>query len=160
MNTGVLNRHETIYTKSVQMHHVDAPGQLSVTVGSKQSIGENEDIKQLRQGLEKTNQGLEEMTNRQNKIEPIVGVLHDYVDQLNSELVNATLEDIQLTKRIVEVEVGLKPLISAAAAAQAHQAAVQRCKSDCDSNACIDMGLGKFCKKGEDINRCKIDCEN
>jgi len=35
LNMGVLGRQETIYTKSVQLHQVDAPGVLTVTVGSK-----------------------------------------------------------------------------------------------------------------------------
>jgi hypothetical protein len=48
VNLGVLNKQETIFSKSVQMHHVDAPGVLKVTAGSK-SVLESEDIKKLRQ---------------------------------------------------------------------------------------------------------------
>jgi len=159
MNIGVLNRQETIFTKTVQMHHVDAPGQLTVTVGSMQSIGESEDIKQLRQGLEgltgKVNQGVEQMTDRLNKLEPTVGSLHAYIDQLNSELLNSTFEDIQLTKRIDQIEIGVQPLISAAAAAQAHQAAVQKCIASCiDSKPRVG-----FCSQGLPCEMiCKAIC--
>jgi hypothetical protein len=48
LNLGVLNKQETIFSKSVQMRHVDAPGVLKVTTGSK-SLIESEDIKKLRE---------------------------------------------------------------------------------------------------------------
>jgi len=51
LNMGVLDRQETIFTKSVQLHHVDAPGTLRVTIGTK-SVVENEDIKVLRNRLD------------------------------------------------------------------------------------------------------------
>jgi len=67
MNMGVLNRQETIYTKSVQLHHVDAPGQLAVTVGSEQSIGESEDIKQLRREMKEISANITVQGLQQNK---------------------------------------------------------------------------------------------
>jgi len=105
MNMGVLNRQETIYTKSVQMHHVDAPGQLAVTVGSEQSIGESEDIKQLRREMK-------EISNRISQLEP--------------EIANVTVQGYQQNIRIDVIETSLIPLLDAKALADARQ----KCHND------------------------------
>jgi hypothetical protein len=135
INIGVLNRQETIYTKSVQMRHVDAPGLLGVTVGSMQSIGESEDIKQLRNNMA-------EMIDRFNKLEPRVEnlePLQSHVYQMEAQMVNETFQNVQLTKRFDQIEISVKSLLAVAdaaakaAVAKAHQDAVEKCKNNCNN---------------------------
>jgi len=101
INLDVLNRQRTISTKSVQINHVDAPGQLRVTVGSlQQSIGENEDIKELRRNVEslttRINQ-LESLQKRVTNLEPLI----NGVGQLEPQKANSTAQHNKLIDRLL-----------------------------------------------------------
>jgi hypothetical protein len=92
LNLGVLSRQETIFTKSVQMHHVDAPGTLRVTVGA-HSIVESEDIRSLRTRLD-------QLELRVGQLEPRSAQLEGRVSVIEPKLANAVAQDGQLSARI------------------------------------------------------------
>jgi hypothetical protein len=102
LNLGVLDRQETIYSKSVQLHHVEAPGQLRVTTGTKSNV-ESEDIKTLRQNVEA-------LTNRLGSLEPRVGSLEPRVGKIEPILANAVTMDGQLDNRLNQVTASLSTL--------------------------------------------------
>jgi len=103
LNLGVLNRQETIFTKSVQLHHVDAPGMLTVTVGSR-SIVESEDIKKLREILN-------QLEGRVGEVGPaLANVTAEFkarISQVESKLTNATIQETQLDAKIESVRITL-----------------------------------------------------
>jgi hypothetical protein len=106
LNLGVLDRQETIFTKSVQMHHVDAPGTLKVTIGEK-SIVENEDIKMLRQNADAVVARLNSLEPRVGGLEPRVGGLEPRVGQLEPQMANTIAQAGQLGARIEQVAASL-----------------------------------------------------
>jgi len=112
---------------------VDAPGQLAVTVGLMPSIGESEDIKQLRQSME-------ELTATINLLQPTVGNLQERVSQLEPEITNVTVQGYQQNIRINAIETSLK---------QAQADALQKCYDNCP----------KFGPKNEPITACKDVCD-
>jgi len=92
LNLGVLTHQQTIYTKSVQMHHVDAPGTLRVTVGAA-SLVESEDIKALRARLD--------------NLEPRTGQLESRVGTVEPQVASAIAQDGQLNAKIDQVSSSL-----------------------------------------------------
>jgi len=107
LNMGVLNRQQTIYTKSVQMHHVDAPGLLAVTTGVK-SIIETEDIKKLRQATDSLNDRLNHVEPRLDRLEPRIHNLEVRVDHLEPQVANLTVQCELFDEKLNETATDLK----------------------------------------------------
>jgi len=103
LNLGVLNRQETIFTKSVQLHHVDAPGTLTVTVGSK-SIVDSEDIKKLRERLNQLEGLLGEV---KPAMANITTNFQERIDLVESKLINVATQETQLDAKIESVRITL-----------------------------------------------------
>jgi len=106
LNLGVLNRQEVIYTKNVQINHVDAPGSLTVTVGS-ESIVESEDIKRLRENTNAVVARLNQLEPRVGQLEPRTTQLEGKINQLVPQLANAVAQENQLSAQIENVRVSL-----------------------------------------------------
>jgi len=110
LNLGVLNRQETIFTKSVQLHHIDAPGTLTVTVGSR-SIADSEDVKKLRERLNQLEPRTAQLEGRMGQVEPtLANVTVEFrkrIDQVESKLTNATIQETQLDAKIESVRITL-----------------------------------------------------
>jgi len=100
LNLGVLDRQETIFTKSVQMQRIEAPGILRVTLGAK-SLVESEDIKMLRNRLDK-------LEPRMEKVEPRTTQLESRVNVIEPKLASAVAQEGQLGTRIEQVSSNLQ----------------------------------------------------
>jgi hypothetical protein len=112
VNLDVLNRQETIFTKSVQMHHVDAPGTLTVTVGS-QSVVESEDIKNLRQNMDGVMNRLNALEPRTGKLEGRTGILEGRIGIVEPQVANTVTKENQLDAKIENVRVSLSNALGA-----------------------------------------------
>jgi len=106
LNLGVLTHQQTIYTKSVQMHHVDAPGTLRITVGAASPV-ESEDFKSLRTRLDNLEPQTAQLNGRVGQLEPLTAQLKNRIDTIEPELANATVQSGQLNARIDQVASGL-----------------------------------------------------
>jgi hypothetical protein len=92
VNLNALDRQETIFSKSVQLHHVDAPGTLRVSIGEK-AVTENEDIAQLKRDLEGLRQGMDGLKQDLDGTTGRVGLLEPRVTQVEQN-------DNQMTDRM------------------------------------------------------------
>jgi len=81
VNMGVLTKQETIYTKSVQMRHVAAPGALKVTSGTR-TITENDDVKRLRERVDKLEPRTGQLEGKTGQLEGRAGQLEGRAGQL------------------------------------------------------------------------------
>jgi len=96
VNLNVLNRQETIFTKSVQMRHVDAPGTLRVTSGSGSPV-ESEDNKKFRRDMDA-------LTGRLNQLEPRTQQLEGRIGTVEPQLANAVAKENQLNDQVVALQ--------------------------------------------------------
>jgi len=158
LNLGILTHQQTIYTKSVQMHHVDAPGTLRVTVGAASAV-ESEDFKSLRTRLDNLEPRTVQLEGRVGHLEPQSAQLTGRVSQLESrvgavepKLANAVAQDGQLNARINQVASSLSGSIGTKV-------------SSCTLNVCGPniFGHGTICRnldQGYPINNqvVKVQC--
>jgi len=96
VNLNILNRQETIFTKSVQMRHVDAPGTLRVTTGSKSPV-ESEDNKKFRRDMDA-------LTGRLNQLEPRTQQLEGRIGTVEPQLANAVAKGNQLNDQVAALQ--------------------------------------------------------